>query len=112
VCRVRSLVKPLAFLYLATQLLLALPAGAAAPTGSHQTPCEQMAGASTQDHCPCCPDGVSSMKDCLASCTLAAVMSISTLSLVVAPSAAQAAPAPMFFIPRVNDPPLKPPPIA
>jgi hypothetical protein len=110
---VRSLVKPLAFLYIAVQLLLAVPAGAAAPMEAHQTPCEQMAGVPAHDdHCPCCPDGTSSMKDCLASCTLAATMSLSLLPVPAAPARAPAVSVPVSSTSSASEPPLKPPPIA
>jgi hypothetical protein len=64
------------------------------------------------DHCPCCPDGTSSMKDCLASCTLAAAMSISSLQLPATPERAQVAWAPASATPWASEPPLKPPPIS
>ncbi len=64
------------------------------------------------DPCPCCPDGATSMTDCLVSCLLAAataptifttqVVSIPTEAFVELPHAAKA----------FSDPPLKPPPIA
>jgi hypothetical protein len=109
---VRSLLKPLVFLFLATQLLLAIPAGASAPTGPHQTPCEHLSGAPSHDACPCCPDGVSTMKDCLASCTLAATMTSFQVTVPVVRShdaviSRSSAPATW-----AADPPLKPPPIA
>jgi hypothetical protein len=114
VCRLRSLVKTLSFLYLAVQLLLAVPAGAAAaPMGTHQAPCGQMAGVPAHDHhCPCCPDGASSMKDCLASCTLSAMMPISSLPVPDLPRQANVAWARVFTTPWVSEPPLKPPPIS
>jgi hypothetical protein len=109
---VRSLTRPLAFLYIVVQLLLAMPAGAVASPGAAQTPCEHMAGAPAGDHCPCCPDGVSSMKDCLASCTLAATVSVSLPLVPVAPARSQSLPAAASATPCTAEPPLKPPPIA
>lgn len=109
---VDSLVRPLVMFYLAMQLLLAMPAGAAAPVAGQQTPCEQMAGAATHDHCPCCPDGVATMKDCLAACTLAAAMAVSLPQISVAPARVSAATTSVLATPESAEPPLKPPPIA
>jgi hypothetical protein len=114
---VRDLVKPLAFLYVAVQLLLAVPAGASAgalaQAGMHQNPCEHMAVVPAQgDHCPCCPDGTSSVRDCLASCTLAATMSVSLMPVPATPERAQAASVLACAIPSASEPPLKPPPIS
>jgi hypothetical protein len=109
--RVRSLVKPLAFLFLAMQLLLAMPAGASAsesPSGA----CATMAGVHADGHCPCCPDGVSTLKDCLASCTLAATMTSFHVTVPVVRSHAAVIPLPVTPAAWAADPPLKPPPIA
>jgi hypothetical protein len=106
-------VKPLAFLYVAVQLMLAVPAVATAPTGTRHTPCAQMAGVPMHDeHCPCCPEGSASMKDCLASCTLAATMSVSTLHVPAIPERTQITSTPVSATPWISEPPLKPPPIS
>jgi hypothetical protein len=105
-------VKPLALLYIVVQLLLAMPAGALASPGAPQTPCEHGAAAPAGDHCACCPDGASSMKDCLASCTLAATMSVFLPLALVAPVRSQPLPAAPSATPWTAEPPLKPPPIA
>jgi hypothetical protein len=98
--RVRNkFLKPLVYLLIAAQLLLAVPAmGALSATDA--------------DACPCCPAGADSMNDCLASCTLSAValqnaqvlahVSASSMRLEALPSAPPAS---------LAEPPLKPPPI-
>jgi len=102
----KKILKPLVYLVISAQLLLAVPAMAFA----------QVASAPASMHCddcpPCCPDGVDTMKDCLVSCMLAAV---------AAPSVDFGARAPVLSLrvdsalstPLVSlsDPPLKPPPI-
>jgi hypothetical protein len=105
----KSLVKPLIYVLVAAQLMLAVPA-----MGSSSTPCEQMgmAAASTVDHCPCCPDGAQSMKECLATCTLAvaALPGMQVSSHSSAPSVR--VDAPLSAPPdSLSEPPLKPPPI-
>jgi hypothetical protein len=110
----RKFVKPLTLLVVATQLLLAVPAMAsvaASPT-SAAMPCDGMPMPTGDDPCPCCPDGATSMTDCLVSCLLTAATaptilflqagSVPTEGFVDLPSAAH----------TLSDPPLKPPPIA
>lgn len=110
--RVRSLVKSLAFLFLATQLLLAMPAGATSASGKPAGACATMPGVQADGHCPCCPDGVSTLKDCLAACTLAAAMTSSAIIVPVVRSHADVIPLPVTPGPSAADPPIKPPPIA
>ena len=102
--------KPLAFLFLAMQLLLAIPASASTQ-GTQQSACAAMPGMHANDHCPCCPDGVSSLKDCLASCTLAATMAAVPLTIAVVRSHDVVIPASSTLTTWAADPPLKPPPI-
>ena len=111
----RKFAKPLTLLVIAAQLLLAVPAMASVP-GASQTsatmPCDDMPMPTGDDPCPCCPDGATSMTDCLVSCLLAAataptillkqVGSVPTDSFIDLPYAAH----------TLSDPPLKPPPIA
>ena len=103
------LLKPLVYLLVAAQLLLAVPVGA-----SVATPCDEMemAGTNDSDPCPCCPDGADSMKDCLASCTLAAIAAPATqvLARASAPSL-RVESEPSAPLVSLSDPPLKPPPI-
>ncbi len=64
------------------------------------------------DECPCCPDGADSLKDCLASCTLAALALPDThvVARALAPSLRVDA-EPSAPLLSLSDPPLKPPPI-
>lgn len=76
--------------------------------------CSGMAPAQHQDdgdHCACCPDGVTTMTDCLVSCTLAAA--IPTVMVVVTPVTLSMAPAPepRAITSHFDDPPPEPPPI-
>lgn len=111
----KRLLKPLVYLVVAAQLLLAVPAMAVAQGVSAEStsmPCDEMPGMGEGDDCPCCPDGVDSMKDCLVSCMLAAVATPNAgiPSRAIAPALrVESAP----FVPRasLSDPPLKPPPI-
>lgn len=109
------LAKPVALLVIAAQLLLGFSAmaSAQAPTaaGTH-TPCEEMAAAQHNDGCPCCPDGASSMKDCLVMCTLAAAVTPSVFVFEVTPSHAVAFVEYSDYHSSLSEPPLKPPPIA
>jgi len=105
----KRMLKPLVYVLVAAQLLLAVPAMSAntfsGAASSHSAPCDA-------DPCPCCPDGAASMKDCLASCTLAAVAAFTTPVLlhaaVPAPRVDATPSAPLHSL---SDPPLKPPPI-
>jgi hypothetical protein len=109
------LTKPAALLLVAAQLLLVFPAvstaHAASAAGTHVA-CEQMGGAPHHDGCPCCPDGTSSMKDCLVMCTLAAAITPSSFIVAVTPSHATALTELVDPASTLCDPPLKPPPIA
>jgi len=109
--RVQSLVKSLVFLFLAMQLLLAMPAGASTQ-GTPKSPCAAMAGMQADGHCPCCPDGVSTLKDCLAACTLAATMTTAHLAIPVVRSHDAVISRPSAPATWGSDPPLKPPPLA
>lgn len=105
----RKLAKPLALILMATQLLLAVPAGASGSVDSH---CAGMSAHAASHHCPCCRDGVDSMKDCLASCTLAAAIAPGSVVVSFAPPQRIAFDEPRSQFPLSSDPPLKPPPIA
>jgi hypothetical protein len=113
----KRLFKPLAYALVAAQLLLAVPAMAfsgATPGPSSSIPCDQMdmAAASANDHCPCCPDGAQAMQDCLASCTLAAAaMPCTYVSTRTVTPPLRVAATPTAPLNTVSDPPLKPPPI-
>jgi hypothetical protein len=100
------------------QLLSVAPFATAMPAAEHTDamPCAEAMNMSSmpadKGDCPCCPDGADSLRDCLASCTLAAVALPDTPVLARAPVPAlrvDAAPStPLHFL---SDPPLKPPPI-
>ncbi|HET9472471.1 MAG TPA: hypothetical protein VFO82_01175 [Steroidobacteraceae bacterium] len=111
----RKFAKPLTLLVIAAQLLLAVPAMASVPAASQTSasmPCDGMPMPTGDDPCPCCPDGATSMTDCLVSCLLTAATaptillnqagSVPTEDFVDLPHAAH----------TLSDPPLKPPPIA
>ena len=109
----RRLAKPLVLLLVAVQLLLAVPAMASAlvtRAAAEEMPCAgmQMSG---DHHCPCCPDGVDSMSDCLASCLLAVAATpvISVAHIATSPDVPFIEPARLAD--SSSDPPLKPPPI-
>jgi hypothetical protein len=108
-------IKPLIHLLVVAQLLLAVPANAGARTDATNEsgqPCDTMMQTTAQGECPCCPEGVASMKDCLASCTLAAATVATCVSRDSAPAPAirpASANAPPFK--SFSAPPLKPPPI-
>lgn len=113
------LAKPVALLVVAAQLLLGVPAMAAvqAPAGAEtHAPCDAMShSAPVARHdggCPCCPDESASMKDCLASCSLAAAITPTLFVVAVTPS--HTAPLVEYsdHLSALSDPPVKPPPIA
>ena len=113
----RKFAKPLTFLVIAAQLLLAVPAMASAPAAaaaaSTEMPCDGMPMPAGDDPCPCCPDGATSMTDCLVSCLLAAA---TTPTILFDAGPARYRPKPFVDLPyaahTLSDPPLKPPPIA
>ena len=110
----RRLARPLAFLVIAAQLLLVVPAMANATVSAAAT--TEMHCDHTDAHgdapCPCCPDGASSGTDCLVSCMLSAVAApaifVATAALPDTPEFIQTTFAPDPFF----QPPLNPPPIA
>jgi hypothetical protein len=103
----------LVYLVVAAQLLMAVPAMSSAFVASvaEAAACGGMSRADHGDHCPCCPEGVTTTADCLASCTLAAA--IPTVMVVVAPDTLSMAPAPepRAITSHFDDPPPEPPPI-
>jgi hypothetical protein len=109
---VRRILKPLVALVVALQLLVTLPALAMAAGQGAEPACAGMAEAAHTDDCPCCPEGTTSMADCLASCLLAAVASVHLASTSAAPAhSPPVRPSPSIYS-SAADPPLKPPPIA
>jgi hypothetical protein len=114
---VRRPAKPLIFLLIAAQLLLVVPAISAASVataGATEMPCDGMPMHEAMDGdnpCPCCPDGASSMTDCLVSCMLAAVAAPAiSMARIVTPHVPQYVELP-FASDSFSSPPLKPPPI-
>ena len=102
------------------QLLSAAPLASASPTDrADAAPCAEMMDMTSMasmpadtDDCPCCPDGADSMRDCLASCTLAVAALPDTPVLSRAPApVARVEAAPSAPLLSLSDPPLKPPPI-
>jgi hypothetical protein len=101
------------YLVVAAQLLLAVPAMSSAfvAAAAESAGCGSMAPDDHGDHCPCCPEGITTMTDCLASCTLAAAIPAGwvvadPVSIPVVP-----APEPPALASYVDDPPPEPPPI-
>jgi len=100
------------------QLLSVAPFASALPAADHADamPCAEAMSMSNmsadKDDCPCCPDGADSLRDCLASCTLAAVALPDTPVLARAPvPALRVESGPSAPPHSLSDPPLKPPPI-
>ena len=98
------------------QLFAAVPLASAQPAaGAGEMPCAEqmgMAMPAATDECPCCPDGEGSLRDCLTSCTLAALALPDTLVFARAPvPALRVDAAPSAPLHSISDPPLKPPPI-
>lgn len=113
--------RPLAFLLIAAQLLLATPAFAASVVASAasaatqaNSPCHGMTDRASADDPgspSCCSGEAGSMQTCLASCTLGAVM-VMNISLPASSAARiNAQPALAAFVATASTPPLKPPPI-
>jgi hypothetical protein len=113
--RVRRITHFLACLLAGAQILLAIPAIAASAAPASEPHCPGMAVGADQgahsDDCPCCPEGTSSMADCLVSCMLSAAAPVHAEFSTAAP--AQDSPAPVLPLFRISaaEPPLKPPPI-
>jgi hypothetical protein len=100
------------------QLLSAVPLASAqsAVDRADEMPCAEMMGMAAMpadsDECPCCPDGADSIRDCLTSCTLAALALPDTHVFARAPvPALRVDAAPPAQLRSLSDPPLKPPPI-
>ncbi len=111
----RKFAKPLAFLVVAAQLLLAVPAMAFAPaasTASAEMPCDGMPMPAGDEPCPCCPDGAMSMTDCLVSCLLSAATAPTRVLTQAVSTPAEAIVDLPYTAETLSDPPLKPPPIA
>jgi hypothetical protein len=109
----RHLFKPLVYLLVAAQLLLAVPAMAYSRAQSGTSaPCDQMTHMADTQECPCCPDGGMSMSDCLVSCTLASAAAPVRIDQVRVAAPAQRVDAmPSDAYTSYSAPPLKPPPI-
>lgn len=97
----------------AAQLLLSAPVVTAltASTPGSTPPCADMMMTGDSHPCPCCPDDVSSIAQCLSACTQAASQVGSTTPSITRHSPPLAS-APAFNpLPVAADPPIKPPPI-
>jgi hypothetical protein len=95
-------VKPLVFLLVAAQLLLAAPVNTFSrvlATDSSSHACDTMTPAADPGHCPCCPDGPESMNDCLATCVLGAA---AVAMLMAEFGAGMMTEAQVFYAPRYN----------
>jgi len=101
------------YLVVAAQLLLAVPAMSSAfvAAAAESAACGSMPSGDHGDHCPCCPDGVTTMTDCLASCTLAAAIPVEWIVSDPVPISPTPAPEPPTLASYVDDPPPEPPPI-
>jgi hypothetical protein len=100
------------------QLLSAVPLASAQPASdsTDEMPCAEMmdmaAMPADADECPCCPDGADSLRDCLTSCTLAALAVPDVHVFARAPvPVLRVDAAPTAPLRPLSDPPLKPPPI-
>jgi hypothetical protein len=114
----KRLFKPLVYLLVAAQLLLAVPAmattiafSAGASSASASVPCDQMTPSDHSDECPCCPVGGMSMASCLASCAVAAAMPARDICIRVSALASRVEALPSIRFASLSSPPLKPPPI-
>jgi hypothetical protein len=111
----RKFAKPLAFLVVAAQLLLAVPAMAFAPVAfatPAEMPCDGMPTPASDEPCPCCPDGATSMTDCLVTCMFSAVTAPTIVFTPAVSTPAEAIVDLPYTAETLSDPPLKPPPIA
>lgn len=111
----QRLIQPLAFLFLAAQLLLSVPVMASVPAAQDDPPCHEMSGMGSStdtapDKHPCCPDGMD-MSNCLASCAMGAAVSTHIPVLQITAALIEAQVTPPAFIAVASPPPLKPPPI-
>jgi hypothetical protein len=112
---VQSFIKPLAFLFVAAQLLLAVPVMASVSAAPGGPPCHEMGdmGASPEsasDQHPCCPDGTD-MSNCLASCAMGAAVAAHIPVLLIKAARIEPRSLPPAFTAVASPPPLKPPPI-
>jgi hypothetical protein len=113
----RRFLKSLIPVLVAVQILFSAPLVTAAPAASEaalEMPCHGMdmnAGSGDSDHCPCCPDGVSTTAGCLSACGATAA-GLPRLTLALAKTDAVELPQPVLIpLTVAADPPLKPPPI-
>ena len=110
---VNRIARSVVFLLIAAQLLLAVPAmaGVTGAAASATADCADMPGAHGDRHCPCCPDGASSVAGCMSACTAASALP-ALLPTIAVDRVAELVRHPTFeFISSLADPPLKPPPI-
>jgi hypothetical protein len=104
--------KPLVYVLVAAQLLLAAPIVSAAakatamPCGDSMT----MPGSASHD-CGCCPGDVTSMGDCMSACTAVQAPPPAIAVVASAITFTDASAPPVVAVTEFGDPPLKPPPI-
>lgn len=114
--REHRILRRLAFLLIATQLLLSAPvasAYAAIAAGADGANCAEMMNAGdSAEPCPCCRDAALGVAACLGACT-ASVGFFVTFTLPPVRSGSEPAEIkPLIHRADLADPPLKPPPIA
>ena len=105
--------RPLIYVLAAAQLLLSGPVVSAlsAANASAESDCADMMMGPDADHCPCCPEGVTTMGECLSACT-AAFAAVGTPAIFVSTLSSFPASTPAFApLVMLADPPIKPPPI-
>ncbi len=90
----------------AAQLLAVLPS-----FGSDIACADGAMGTSTEQHCPCCPEGVATTADCLTACISGAAATSSNAILSAASTRLDAPEAEQPVVSGLTDPPLNPPPI-
>lgn len=112
----RCYFRPLVYVLVAAQLLLSAPVVSAAAAGSSsiaEMPCaDSMPTAEKFDHCPCCPDGVTTMAGCMSACAVTATALGTTIAHVHRSPVVPIATTVFNNLAESADPPLKPPPIA
>jgi hypothetical protein len=109
---VHRIARTILLLFVASQLLLAMPAGAGAmaDASSAAADCADMPGASGDEHCPCCPEGADTLSDCMSACA-AVALPTSLPTFAVERSGELMRRTSFEFVTSLADPPLNPPPI-
>ena len=107
----RRLPRSLLYLLAACQLLAAPVVSALAAEPASSMHCADMASPEDQDACPCCPEGIANMAQCMANCAAAVAMTLPFQVISPAMEAPQISTTLLVASALRSDPPLKPPPI-